>query len=164
MATAERNLSDLNKKSIPDAADYKIGIVVSDWNDDITNRLLEGAQKTLMKFGVKVKNMLVHHVPGAFELSLGAQFLFEYSDVDGIIAIGTVIQGETKHFDFVCQGTTIGIKDVNLKYNKPVSFCVLTDENKEQSKDRSGGKYGNKGDECALACLKMIQLKNQLSR
>jgi 6,7-dimethyl-8-ribityllumazine synthase len=105
------------------------------------------------------ENILVRFVPGAFELPLAAQYLCEYTDVDGVVAIGVVIQGETKHFDFVCEGTTQGIKDVNLKYNIPVAFCVLTDNTMQQSIDRSGGIHGNKGIECAIACLKMIELK-----
>ena len=161
MATEGRNLFEFNKDFVPDGADFKVGIVVSEWNGDITSNLLKGAKETFLMAGVKEEHILVHFVPGAFELPLGSQYLLEYSDVDGVVAIGVVIQGETKHFDFVCEGTTHGIKDVSLKYNKPVSFCVLTDNNMQQSIDRSGGKYGNKGVECAIACLKMIDLKKQ---
>ena len=98
-------------------------------------------------------------VPGAFELPLGAQLMLDNTDVDGVIVIGVVIQGETRHFDFVCQGATEGIMRVTLEYNSPVSFCLLTDNDMQQSIDRAGGKHGNKGVECALACLKMIELK-----
>ncbi len=159
MATANRNLSEYIKEEIPNGADFKIGIVVSEWNDQITLNLLEGAKQALTDNGVKAENIDVRFVPGAFELPLGAQFMCEAGKVDGIIAIGVVIQGETKHFDFVCDGATQGIKDVNLKYNTPVAFCLLTDNNIQQSIDRSGGKHGNKGIECAIACLKMIALK-----
>ena len=162
MATAGNNLSDYNKDLIPNGADFTIGIVVSEWNSHITFNLLNGAKDTLIENGVLEQNISVHLVPGAFELPLGAQFLCEKGTFDGAIAIGTVIQGETRHFDFVCQGTTQGIMDVNLKYNTPVSFCVLTDNNEQQSIDRSGGKHGNKGVECAVACLKMIELKKSL--
>ena len=162
MATANRNLSEYNKDLIPNGADFKIGIVVSEWNDKITLNLLKGAKTALLENGVKEENILVRFVPGTFELPLGCQFLCEKTDVDGIVAIGVVIQGETKHFDFVCDGATKGIMDVNLKYNTPVAFCVLTDNNEQQSIDRSGGKHGNKGIECAIACMKMIDLKNQL--
>lgn len=159
MATAFRNLSEYNKDLVPNGADFKIGIVVSEWNDSITLNLLKGAKQALLENGVLEENILVRFVPGAFELPLAAQYLCEYTDVDGVVAIGVVIQGETKHFDFVCEGTTQGIKDVNLKYNLPVAFCVLTDNLIQQSIDRSGGIHGNKGIECAIACLKMIELK-----
>lgn len=162
MATANRNLSEYNKDLIPNGADFKIGIVVSEWNDQITLNLLAGAKKALMDNGVKEQNILVRFVPGTFELPLGCQFMCESTDVDGIVAIGVVIQGETKHFDFVCDGATKGIMDVNLKYNTPVTFCVLTDNNIQQSIDRSGGKHGNKGIECAISCLKMVHLKNTI--
>ncbi len=163
MATAGKNLSEYNKEFIPNGADFKIGIVVSEWNDSITLNLLKGAKEALLDNGVPEEHILVQFVPGAFELPLGCQFMLENTNVDGIVAIGVVIQGETKHFDFVCSGTTQGIMDINLKYNKPVAFCVLTDNNIQQSIDRSGGKHGNKGTECAVACLKMIGLKNQFS-
>lgn len=161
MATEGRNLSEYKKEFIPNGADFKIGIVVSEWNDSITMNLLQGAKQALLDNGVKEENILVRFVPGAFELPLGCQFMLESTDVDGVVAIGVIIQGETKHFDFVCSGTTQGLMDVNLKFNKPVAFCVLTDNNIQQSIDRSGGKHGNKGVECAIACLKMIDLKNQ---
>lgn len=160
MATANRNLSEYNAEFIPNGADFKIGIVVSEWNDKITLNLLEGAKTALIDNGVKEENIDVRFVPGAFELPLGCQFMCEKGDVDGVVAIGVVIQGETKHFDFVCDGATQGIKDVNLKYNTPVAFCLLTDNNEQQSIDRSGGIHGNKGIECAVACLKMVGLKN----
>jgi 6,7-dimethyl-8-ribityllumazine synthase len=161
MATAGLNLSEYNKEFIPNGADFKVGIVVSEWNDSITLNLLKGAKEALLDNGVKEKNILIRFVPGAFELPLGAQYMCEFTDVDGVVAIGVVIQGETKHFDFVCDGATQGIKDINLKYNIPVAFCLLTDNNIQQSIDRSGGKHGNKGVECAIACMKMIDLKRQ---
>lgn len=162
MATANRNLSEYNTEEIPNGADFKIGIVVSEWNEKITFNLLKGAKQALLDNGVKTENIDIRFVPGTFELPLGCQFMCKKEIVDGVIAIGVVIQGETKHFDFVCEGATQGIKDVNLKYNTPVSFCVLTDNNEQQSIDRSGGKHGNKGIECAIACLKMIELKKSI--
>ncbi len=161
MATAGRNLSEYKKISTPNGADFKVGIVASEWNDSITLNLLKGAKEALLDNGVKEENILIRFVPGAFELPLGAQYMCEFTDVDGVVAIGVVIQGETKHFDFVCDGATQGIKDINLKYNIPVAFCLLTDNNIQQSIDRSGGKHGNKGVECAIACMKMIDLKRQ---
>ena len=159
MATANRNLSDYNKDLIPNGADFKIGIVVSEWNDHITLNLLKGAKETLLENGVKEENIDVRFVPGAFELPLGAQTLAETKKYDGIITIGVVIQGETRHFDFVCDGATQGIMNTMLKYNIPIAFCLLTDNNEQQSIDRSGGKHGNKGTECAVACMKMIDLQ-----
>lgn len=162
MATEGKNLSEYNAEFIPNGADCKIGIVVSEWNEDITLNLFNGARQTLLSNGVKEQNMVVRFVPGAFELPFGAQQLFEHTYVDAVITIGCVIQGETKHFDFVCQGATQGVMDVSLKYNKPVIFCLLTDNNKQQSIDRSGGVHGNKGVESAITCLKMIQFQKDL--
>lgn len=163
MATALKNLSEYSKDNVPNGADFKVGIVVSEWNDSITLNLLEGAKKALLENAVLEENILIRFVPGAFELPLGAQFLLDNTDVDGVIAIGVVIQGETRHFDFVCQGATQGIMQVNLEYNSPVSFCLLTDNTIQQSIDRSGGKHGNKGTECAIACLKMIGFKKEFA-
>jgi len=162
MATAGKNLSEYNKENIPEASNMRFGIVVSEWNDDITSRLLDGAIKGLTDNGCLDENILIERVPGTFELPLGAQFILEAKEVDGIICVGSVIEGETRHFDFVCEGATMGIKDVSLKHNKPVIFCVLTDKNKQQAMDRSGGKHGNKGTEAAIAAIKMVELKNRL--
>lgn len=163
MATKDNNLSEYKEDNIPNGADFLIGIVVSEWNDDITSNLLKGAHQTLINHNVKPENIIIKHVPGTFELPLGAQLLLESNEtIDGVITIGCVIQGETKHFDFVCEGATKGIMDVQLEYNTPVSFCVLTDNNKQQSIDRSGGKHGNKGVECAVSLLKMIGLQEDL--
>lgn len=162
MATKKKNLSEYDKDTIPNGADYKIGIVVSEWNDNITFNLLKGAQEALLENGVKEENIIVKYVPGAYELPLGSQWLLEKEDIDGVIAIGSVIQGETKHFDFVCEATALGIKDVGLKFGKPAIFCVLTDNTMQQAIDRSGGKYGNKGVEAGVACIKMIHYKKSL--
>lgn len=164
MATANRNLSEYNKDFVPNGADFKIGIVVSEWNEIITLNLLKGAKEALLENGVKEENIIVRFVPGTFELPLGAQYLLEYANLDGVVAIGVVIQGETRHFDFVCEGATQGIKDVSLNYNKPVSFCVLTDNNIDQSIARSGGIHGNKGVECAIACMKMVGLQQSFTK
>ena len=162
MATSIKNLSKYDKKNISNGADYKIGIVVSEWNENVTFNLLAGAKQALMDNGVLEKNIHVHYVPGAFELPLGAQMMLKAMFLDGIVAIGCVIQGETKHFDYVCKAATNGIAKLNLKFERPVSFCLLTDNTLQQSLDRSGGKHGNKGTECAIACLKMIDLKRSL--
>ena len=163
MATANKNLSDYQKDEIPNGADFKVGIVVSEWNYDITGNLLKGAQQAFLDNGVKPENIIVKHITGTFELPLGRQMLLEADEeIDGVVAIGSVIQGETRHFDFVCEGATKGLMTVMLEYNTPISFCVLTDNNKQQAIDRSGGKYGNKGIECAIACLKMIAFQEEL--
>lgn len=162
MATEYRNLSEYNRDFVPNGADFKIGIVVSEWNENITLNLLKGAKEALLENGVKEENIIVRFAPGTYELPLASQFLLEHAGVDGVVAIGSVVQGETKHFDFVCEGAAQGIKDVNLKYNKPVAFCVLTDNTMQQAIDRSGGKHGNKGIECAVACLKMVGLQHSL--
>lgn len=161
MATANKNLSDHDSSKVPDASGMIIGIVVSEWNEQITSNLLKGAQKVLFKYGLKEEHLIVKYVPGSFELPTGAQFLFEYCPVDAVICLGSVIQGETKHFDFVCQGVSQGIKDVSLEYKKPVIFGVLTDNNIQQSIDRSGGKHGNKGEEAAVSAIKMVALQNE---
>ena len=157
-----QHFTKINSEDFSNLEKNKIGIVVSEWNDNITLNLLPGAKQALLDNGVKVENIHVKFVPGAFELPLGCQYFCEKGLVDGVVAIGVVIQGETKHFDFVCDGATQGIKDVNLKYNTPVAFCLLTDNNMQQSIDRSGGKHGNKGIECAVACMKMIGLKKEM--
>jgi 6,7-dimethyl-8-ribityllumazine synthase len=162
MATAGKNLSAFDPIQFHNCADFRIGIVVSEWNGHITERLLEGALEVLKQIGHDPQKCTVARVPGAFELPLGAQHLASQPEYDGIVAIGVVIQGETKHFDFVCSGTTQGIMDVMLKYNKPVGFCLLTDNNEQQSLDRAGGKHGNKGTEAMVAVLQMIQIQKGL--
>ena len=144
MATQNNNLSDYDKDTLPNVADMKFGIVVSQWNNDITNGLYSGAFKTLLDCGVSKENILKLEVPGSFELIYGARILYKMS-CDAIICLGSVIQGETKHFDYVCQGVTNGIKDLNISLDVPVIFGVLTDNTKEQAINRSGGIHGNKG-------------------
>ena len=162
MATAGKNLSEYDKNAIPSAKGMKIAIVVSEWNEKITGGLLKGAQNCLLENKLEEENLIIHYVPGSFELPLGAQMLLEALNPDAVICLGCVIQGETKHFDFVCQGLTQGIKDVSLKYHKPVIFGVLTDNTEQQSIDRSGGKYGNKGTEAAITAIKMVDLQRRI--
>ena len=156
---ATTNLSEYNPGSIPDAGKMRIGIVVSDWNSDITRALLEGAKKTLKKHGVKGKNMPVRHVPGTFELTFGARIVAEYDDPDAVICLGCVIKGETPHFTYICQGVTQGITQLNLDCEIPFIFGILTTETRQQAIDRAGGKYGNKGDEAAVTAIKMVALQ-----
>lgn len=155
---ATTNLSQYDSSKVPSAKGMKIGIVVSEWNADITENLLKGAYNTLLKHGVEEEDIVVKHVPGSFELPLGAQIILEKLYLDAVICLGSVIRGETSHFDFVCQAAALGVKDVSLKYNKPVVFGVLTDDTKQQALDRSGGKLGNKGDEAAITAIKMVAL------
>ncbi len=162
MATSNNNLSDYDPNTIPDASGMKIGIVVSEWNYQITGTLLNGAVNTLLKHGVLNNNLIVKHVPGSFELTLGAQSLLEFTDIDAVIALGCVIQGETPHFNYICMGVTQGITELNLKYNMPVVFGVLTTNNLQEALDRAGGKHGNKGDEAAITAIKMIALQSEM--
>ena len=158
MATANKNLSDYDKASIPNASKFRFGIVVSEWNDTITEKLFEGARATLIENGVVANNIVRWNVPGSFELIYGCKKMQEQM-VNAVIAIGSVIQGETKHFDFVCQAVSQGIKDLNVSRETPVIFCVLTDNNLQQGLERAGGKHGNKGTEAAIAAIKMAELR-----
>ena len=140
----------------------KIGIVTSEWNIEITRAMLEGACNTLTKHGVKSKNILIEFVPGSVELTFGSRMMAESGKVDAVICLGCVIQGETKHFDYVCQSVTHGITELNLDYDIPFIFGVLTTGNMQQARDRAGGKHGNKGDEAAVTALRMVELKRKL--
>ena len=161
MSTKHRNLSVL-ESPLPSAEDMKFGIVVSERNREITESLLSGAVRTLRSAGCMEQNIQIKYVPGTFELPLGAQFFAEYTDVDAVIALGCVVQGETKHFDYVCSGATQGITQLMLNWNMPVAFGVLTTNDMQQAIDRAGGKYGNKGDEAAAAAIQMVQLQNEM--
>lgn len=158
MATATKNLSVYDKSTIPNAKHLRFGIVVSDWNSEITEGMYSGAHEALLDCGALETNILRWNVPGSFELTFGCKKMMASQKVDAIIAIGSVIQGETKHFDFVCAATAQGIMDLNLNGEIPVIFCVLTDNNLHQAQERSGGKHGNKGTEAAIAAIKMAIL------
>lgn len=159
MATENTNLSNYDSSTLPDATNFRFGIVVSEWNPAITEGLLKGALDTLLDCGVEKSNIRITHVPGSFELIYGAKKM-QQQLVDAVITIGSVIKGETQHFDFVCDGVTQGIKDLNILYDIPVIFCVLTDNNYQQSIDRSGGVHGNKGVEAAITAIKMAHLRH----
>jgi len=171
MATALKNLSEYTSSGFGDLSQTRIGIVVSEWNDQITNALFQGAMETLIKEGVNEKNIFVKTVPGSFELTYGAQNLIRQHielveheragsiaeiRIDAVICLGCVIQGETRHFDFICEAVANGITNVSTVFNKPVIFGVLTTDNLQQAIDRSGGKHGNKGVEAAITALKML--------
>ncbi len=162
MATHLKNLSDLSKEELPSASGFKFGIVVADWNNEITGKLEEGAFNALIAKGANKDDILINHVPGSIELTLGAQFMAEYQELDAIISLGCVIQGETRHFDYVCDSVTQGITQLNIKYNIPFIYGVLTTGNLEQARDRAGGKHGNKGEEAAGAAIRMAHLKKKL--
>jgi 6,7-dimethyl-8-ribityllumazine synthase len=157
MATAFHNLSDYDPNSVPDASNMNFGIVVSEWNPEITGALLEGAVKTLEKHGALPENIHVKTVPGSFELIYGAHQMTLNDGYDAIIILGCVIRGETPHFDYICQGVTYGIARLNAKSEIPVIFGLLTTNDMQQAKDRAGGKLGNKGDECAIDAIKMAK-------
>ncbi|WP_320815203.1 6,7-dimethyl-8-ribityllumazine synthase [Flavobacterium sp.] len=161
MATENKNLSQYDKNTIPNAKDFRFGIVVSEWNDEITNGLFNGAKAALLDCGALSENIIRWDVPGSFELVYGSKRMIETQKVDCVIAIGCVIKGETMHFEFVCEGVTQGVKDLNLKYDVPTIFCLLTDNSMQQSIDRSGGKHGNKGTEAAIAAIKMVDLNRK---
>ena len=156
MATIHQNLSEHSADDLPDISQHRFSIVTAEWNREITQPLLEGAFNTLLKHGAQPESIRVKWVPGSYELTLGAQWEAARQDIDAVICLGCVIQGETPHFDYICQSVAQGIKDVALKYNKPVIFGVLTTLNQQQAQDRAGGKHGNKGDEAALTAIKMI--------
>jgi len=164
MATAYHNLSEYDFTSVPNAEQMKFGIVVSEWNINITGKLLEGAVATLKKHGAKDENILVKTVPGSFELTYGANQMLENCDLDAVIILGCVIKGDTPHFDYVCMGVTQGITQLNATSDVPVIYGLITTLTMEQAEDRSGGKLGNKGDECAITAIKMIDFAWSLNK
>ncbi|HBH21790.1 MAG TPA: 6,7-dimethyl-8-ribityllumazine synthase [Cytophagales bacterium] len=156
MASTEKNLSTYTSANITPIADRKFAIIVSEWNSDVTESLYSGAWETLIQNGASRENIIKKMVPGSFELTLAAQWMAEKKDIDAVICLGCVIQGETRHFEFICQAVAQGITNVGLKFNKPVIFGVLTPGTKQQAIDRAGGKHGNKGDEAAITAIKML--------
>lgn len=158
MATSLKNLSSHNLDGSIDMSNKRVAIIVSEWNEVITEALYSGAYETLLKYGTEKSNIIRCNVPGSFELTLAAQKLAAKKDIDAVICIGCVIQGETKHFDFICSAVAHGITDVSLKFDKPVIFGVLTPNSQQQALDRAGGKHGNKGDEAAVTAIKMLAL------
>ncbi len=161
MATVNHNLSQFDSP-LPSAKDFSFGIVVAEWNPEITGALAEGAVKTLVEAGCPQENISVRYVPGTFELPLGAQFFAEYTQVDAIIVLGCVIQGDTPHFDYVCSGVTQGVTQLQLQWNIPIAFGVLTTLTTQQALDRCGGCLGNKGDEAAATALKMAHMQRTM--
>ena len=157
MATAQHNLSDYDFAKVPDASNMCFGIVVSEWNHEITGSLLNGCVSTLEKHGALSENIHVKTVPGSFELIYGAHQMTLNGGYDAIIILGCVIKGETPHFDYICQGVTTGIARLNATSEIPVVYGLLTTNDLQQAQDRAGGKYGNKGEECAVVAIKMAK-------
>ena len=162
MATTLHNLSDYDPSAVPTAAGMRFGIVVSEWNHNITGTLLQGAHDTLLKQGVKEEDIIVRSVPGSFELIFGASQMAKSGKVDAVIAIGCVIRGDTPHFDYICQGTTQGLAELNAQGDIPVIYGLLTCNNLQQAQDRAGGILGNKGDECAIDAIKMVDYRRRM--
>jgi 6,7-dimethyl-8-ribityllumazine synthase len=164
MATQLKNLSDFSNTTIPAAGPYRFGIVVAEWNAKITGALYKGAYQSLVEHGAEEQNIFTYPVPGSFELTSGADLLLKHEDLDAVICLGCVIQGETRHFDFICAAVANGVSNVAVKYEKPVIFGVLTTDNEQQAIDRAGGKHGNKGVEAAVTAIKMADLASQLKK
>lgn len=156
MASAEKNLSTYTPKNLISLTDKTIAVVVAEWNTEVTEKLYEGARDTLLAHGLAPERLLRRDVPGSFELSLGAQWMAQRPEVDAVITLGCIIQGETRHFDFIAQAVATGITEVSLRTNKPVIFGVLTPDNQQQALDRAGGQHGNKGQEAAATAIKML--------
>ena len=163
MSSINNNLSVVKGEKVPNASEYSFGIVWSEWNHEVTYAMKEAAIKTLVANGAEADNIIVRSVPGTFELTLGAQWMAENTEVEAVICIGCVIQGETRHFDFICNAVANGVSNVAIKYSKPVIFGVLTTDNQQQAIDRAGGKHGNKGDEAAITAIKMAALAATLN-
>ncbi len=158
MATANKNLSAYDKSKIHSAKNLRFGIVVAEWNHEITEGMYNGAREALLDCGATEENIIRWNVPGSFELPFGCKKMIADQKMNAVIAIGSVIKGETKHFDFVCGATAQGIMDLNVQGDIPIIFCVLTDNNLQQAQERSGGKHGNKGTEAAIAAIQMATL------
>lgn len=156
MATKFHNLSEYDQNSVPSAQGMRFGIVVSEWNNNITGALLQGAYDTLTKHGASEEDITVMTVPGSFELVFGASQMVKSGKMDAVIAIGCVVRGDTPHFDYICEGTTQGLASLNERFDVPVIYGLLTCNNMEQAQDRAGGTLGNKGDECAVTAIKMV--------
>lgn len=157
--STDMNNSKKDENVMPDAQSMKFGIILAEWNSSVTEALLNGAVSTLKECNVKEENIIIKYVPGSIELTAGAKLFAEKTDVDAVISIGCVVEGETKHFDYVCESVVHGITELNLKYPIPFIFCVLTTSTLQQALDRAGGKHGNKGSECALTAIRMVELK-----
>lgn len=156
MATEMHNLSQYDPTKVASGEGRKVGIVYAEWNSDITYALRDGAIKTLKENGVKAGDITIASVPGSFELIFGASQMVKSGKYDAVIAIGCVIRGDTPHFDYICEGVTAGLSQLNVTYDIPVIFGLITTNTLLQAQERSGGRLGNKGDECAVTALQMM--------
>ncbi|NLV52370.1 MAG: 6,7-dimethyl-8-ribityllumazine synthase [Bacteroidales bacterium] len=163
MATKNHNLSDYDINSVPDATGMKVGIVVAEWNENITAALLNGAQQTLMKNGVFPEDIEVMTVPGSFELVYGTAQMVK-KNFDAVIALGCVIRGDTPHDRYICQGVTYGLTRLNVIQDTPVIYGLITTLDMQQAEERAGGKMGNKGDECAVTAIKMADFRRKIEK
>lgn len=164
MATQLKSLSDFSHLKVASAENFTFGIVVAQWNAVVTEALLKGAYHSLIEKGANEDHIKIIEVPGSFELTSGADMLLQHEDVDAVICLGCVIQGETRHFDFICEAVANGVTNVSIKHNKPVIFGVLTTDNQQQAEDRAGGKHGNKGEEAAITAIQMANIQQQLKK
>ena len=162
MATNLKSLSDFSHINVPSAKGYKFGIIVSQWNAQVTGALYEGAYLALLKHGAEEDDIQTIKVPGSYELTSGADILLSNKKLDAVICLGCVIQGETPHFTFICDAVANGVSNVSIKHNKPVVFGVLTTDNLQQALDRAGGKHGNKGEEAAITAILMAKIQSSL--
>lgn len=162
MSSAAKNLSVFEGSEIPSAKPYTFGVVYAEWNHEVTSALKDAAVETLCSHGAERNHIYIRSVPGSFELTLGAQYMAEELEPDAVICLGCVIQGETRHFDFICSAVAQGITQLNIKYNIPIIFGVLTPDNQQQALDRAGGIHGNKGVEAAVTAIKMLALRDSL--
>ncbi|MBO0952138.1 6,7-dimethyl-8-ribityllumazine synthase [Fibrella forsythiae] len=164
MSSADKNLSVFTVDNLPDISARRFALVVAEWNTEVTEALFQGAYDTLVKYGATAENVLRGNVPGSYELTLAAQWFAERPDIDAVICIGCVIQGETKHNDYINHAVAQGFTTVSLKTGKPVIFGVLTPNTQQQALDRAGGIHGNKGDEAAMTAIKMLGLKETINK
>lgn len=164
MATQLKSLSDFSHLKVASATGFTFGIVVAQWNATVTGALLQGAYHSLIEHGASEENIKVIEVPGSFELTSGADMLLQQQGIDAVICLGCVIQGETRHFDFICDAVANGVTNVSIKHSKPVIFGVLTTDNQQQAEDRAGGKHGNKGEEAAITAIQMAAIQQQLKK
>jgi len=164
MSSADKNLSVFAVDNLPDVSGRRFALVVAEWNSEVTEALYQGAYDTLLQYGATADNVLRGNVPGSYELTTAAQWFAERADIDAVICIGCVIQGETKHNDYINHAVAQGLTNVSLKTGKPIIFGVLTPNNQQQALDRAGGVHGNKGDEAAMTAIKMLGLKETINQ
>ena len=158
MASSEKNLSTYSQKNVQDISNKTFSIIVAEWNEEITHSLYNGAYETLLQHGASKENIIRVDVPGSYELTYAAQKMAQKNKIDAVICIGCVIRGETKHNDYISHAVAQGLTHVSMKYDKPVIFGVLTPNTMKQALDRSGGTFGNKGDEAAITAIKMLSI------